>query len=129
MKISKMREDYDYFTGKVSEIVRQLNLAGVAIIWIFRVGKETGGVQYAASLKWVLGLFVLSLAFDLLQYIYQSVVWGSLNTHYYRLHKNEEKDIKVSGAWNYIALVFFWLKAVLTMVSYVLLFKFIYEQF
>ena len=124
-----MREDYEFFTGKVSEIVRQLNLAGIAIIWIFRVGKEAGGIQYSPSLKWSLGLFVLSLTFDLVQYVYQSIVWGLLNTYYFQKHQDEEKNVEVSGTWNYIALIFFWFKAAFTIFAYISLFKSIYQQF
>ena len=129
MKISKIRESYEYFSGKVSEIVRQLNLAGIAIIWILRVGKDTGGVQYSPILKWPLILFILSLALDLVQYFYQSAVWGFLNTYYFRKHQDEDKDITVSGIWNYLALVFFWAKGAVTIVAYIFLFVFIALQF
>jgi hypothetical protein len=129
MKIRKMREDYEFFTGKLSEIVRQLNFAGIAVIWIFRVGTEAGGIQYSPLLKRSLELFVLSLSFDLIQYVYQSIVWGSLNTCYFRKHQNEEKDVEVSGAWNYIALIFFWSKAAFATIAYIFLFCSIYGQF
>src|SRR6478672_3157292 len=37
MKLSKYRETGEYFSGKASEIVRQLILAGIAIIWVFKI--------------------------------------------------------------------------------------------
>ena len=128
MKISQIRGAYEDSTGKVSDIVRQLNFAGIAIIWVLRVGKESGGLEYSPILKWPLALFVASLTLDLLQYMYKSIVWGLLNTYYFRKLGDEEKDVEVSGMWNYVALVFFWLKTAVTISAYVCLLVFIYRQ-
>ena len=124
-----MREAQDFHTGKVSEIVRQLNLAGIAIIWIFRAGNETGGVQYSSCLKWPLGFFILSLVFDLVQYAYQSIVWASLNRYYFLKFQDEKKDVTVSGKWNLAAWVFFGFKTAFTVIAYILLFTFLFRQF
>jgi hypothetical protein len=129
MKISEIRDAYYDATDKVSDIVRQLGLAGIAVIWIFRSGADSGGIKYSHSLIWPLGLFVLTLAADLLQYMYKSLLWGMLNWFLWRQYHDNEKDVIVSGKWNLPTLVLFWIKAALTMLAYVLLFRFIYRQF
>ena len=35
-KIEDYREDFYFFTGKASEVNRQLAIAGIAVIWIFK---------------------------------------------------------------------------------------------
>lgn len=129
MKISEIRGAYYEATGKVSDIVRQLGLAGIGVIWILRSGTGNGVIKFPPSLICPLGLFVLILASDLLQYTYKSLLWGMLNWFLWRKHHDDEKDVVVSGKWNLPALVLFWLKTALTLIAYVLLFRFIYRQF
>lgn len=128
MKISEIRDAYYEATGKVSDIVRQLGLAGVAIIWIFRSGTDSGGIPYSHTLKVPLGYFVISLACDLLQYAYQSLIWGLLNWYYFRKHKKNAVEVEISGKWNVPALMLFWPKTILTVVAYIYLLEFIYHQ-
>jgi hypothetical protein len=42
MKLQAYREDFYAFSGKVSEIVRQLALAGIAIVWLLKVDLAAG---------------------------------------------------------------------------------------
>jgi hypothetical protein len=105
MKIFEIRDAYYQSTGKVSELVRQFSLAGIAVIWIFRIGgDDAGGVLYTNELLLPLGFFVAALGSDLLQYVYGSVIWGFLNTHYWRKHKNNDEDVKVSNKVNWPSL-------------------------
>jgi hypothetical protein len=128
MKIFEIRDSYYEATGKVSDIVRQLGLAGIAIIWIFRSGTDTGGIPYSHTLKVPLGLFVVSLVFDLLQYAYKSLIWGILNWHYFRKHGENGVEVEISGKWNMPALMLFWSKTIIAVVAYIYLFGFIYHQ-
>ena len=40
-KLSEYKNDYYYFTGKLSEINRQIAFAGIALIWIFKNGENS----------------------------------------------------------------------------------------
>ncbi len=40
MKLDEIRKAYEDLSGSLSSVVRQINFAGIAIVWIF-VGKET----------------------------------------------------------------------------------------
>jgi len=128
MKVSKLRDAYYDASGTVSDLVRKLALAGIGVIWIFRVGDKTGGIKYFDAMLWPLGLFVGSLAADFLQYLYKAIVWGSLNTYYWRKHRNNEKDVKISEKWNWPAIALFWIKSLLTVIAYGFLLHFIFSQ-
>ncbi len=118
MKISKIEASYKKASRTVSENVRQLALAGIAVIWIFKVGdKDSGGVPFSPSLLWPLGFFVGGLAADLLQYLYFTAVWGIMNTVEWNRHQTDE-DVPVSGKWNWIGIFFFWTKAILLVSGY-----------
>jgi hypothetical protein len=129
MKILEIRDAYYQASGKVSELVRQFSLAGIAVIWIFRIGgDDAGGVRYTSELLLPLGFFVAALGSDLLQYVYGSVIWGFLNTHHWRKHKSNDKDVKVSDKVNWPSLFFFWIKVVFALVAYGLLMRSIINQ-
>lgn len=78
MTRKKLKEARDYFTEKVSDVTRQLNLAGLGIIWIFRIGgKENGGVLWADFFLVPMLLLVLALGFDVAHYMYYAFNWDA----------------------------------------------------
>ena len=74
MKLSEYKKVALDYTAKASEIARQLILAGVAIVWIFK--KTENHVDYIPKLL-TLPLILLCLAAlcDLFQYIYGGKRW------------------------------------------------------
>jgi len=87
MKPSEYKETYQWYSGKTSDVVRQLSFAGIAIIWIFKV--QSQGIPKIPNVLLVpLGLFCISLAFDLLQYVLGYIIWYI----FFRFH--EKKGIK-----------------------------------
>lgn len=64
----------DFATGKASEINRNLALAGIAVIWIFKVG-EGPRQSLPAELVPPTLILVCGLAFDLLQYLVTAFAW------------------------------------------------------
>ncbi len=87
MKLSEYRETYYEFSDKASAAARQLAFAGIAVIWIFRIEQEAG-VGIEPDLLLPLALLALSLAFDLLQYITATFVWGLFQWHQERKLEN-----------------------------------------
>jgi len=73
MKLQEWSEAANDFTEKLSDVNRSLSFAGIAVIWIF---KYTNGGQTSIpkELYIPLLLFVASLGFDLLQYIYGTFI-------------------------------------------------------
>lgn len=66
MELNKYKEASKEYTAQASSIVRQLGLAGIGIIWIFK-GDEG---KLDVFLAWPLFFLSFSLLFDLLQYVF-----------------------------------------------------------
>jgi hypothetical protein len=117
--LKEARDSYGYSSGKLSDVVRQLSFAGIAVVWMFKTG--TGGIPFDARLVWPLKFLVSSLALDLLHYAYAALAWGRF------AHMREKDGVKDADevfpdeSINWISLVFFWSKAFLCVVAYVLL--------
>lgn len=79
MKIADYRTTFYQFTGKVSDITRQLSLAGLAVVWVLKLGNESA-FQIPLVLLLPALAFLLALAFDLLQYVVGAITWRD----YYR---------------------------------------------
>jgi hypothetical protein len=128
MKIQDLRNTYYESSGKVSDLSRQLAFAGVAIIWIFRIGNQSGGIPFSKQLLIPLYCFVLGLALDLGQYIYKTIVWWALNTYHWRKHRSNETDVEVSGWFNVPSNIMFWGKIAFIAYGYFLLLTYIKLQ-
>lgn len=63
MKLKDALENYYFHSGKTSDLVRQLALAGIAVIWLFKY-EVTGVPKVPAQLLLPLGLIVCGLALD-----------------------------------------------------------------
>ena len=120
MKLEDARKTYYDASGKASDIARQLCFAGIAIIWLLRVGDKTGGIPFTNELLWPLGGFVLALAFDLAQYFYGAVAWSVFHRAKEKRHGVDYKD-DIGGApapINYPSLFFFYSKLLITVFAY-----------
>jgi len=136
IKLETALDSFYIFTGKLSDSVRQFGFAGIAIVWLFRVGDESAaGIAWDSSLIWPLGCFVLALTLDLLQYAYYSLVWGIY-------HRSKEKEIAtlqqqgeeipdlfyVSPIINRVGYCLFWGKTLFTVIGYSYLLYFIFGR-
>lgn len=127
-KLSEFKEDYYYFTGKLSDINRQIAFAAIALIWVFKKGKEVD-FQIDDGLILPAILIVCALAFDIFQYIYQSITWSIFYTIKNRQHKKEDKKLKSPEYLNYPAWFFFCIKVVLVLIAYWKILGFLLDKF
>jgi hypothetical protein len=112
-------------SSKASEINRQLALAGIAIIWVFKIDAG-GGRQIVPQDLFLPGvLLVVSLAFDLLHYVLKSEIWYRITRKY---EKADTFDFPVAPWVNYPGDLLYWLKIIATIVAYVLLLRFLVRQ-
>jgi hypothetical protein len=74
MQLGDARSTYETLSGKASDIARQLSLAGIAIIWLFRVGSDKAPMIDRNLLRAALFIF-LALFFDFLQYFVGTIIW------------------------------------------------------
>jgi hypothetical protein len=128
LKLADARGAYDSFSSKLSEVTRQLNLAGIAVIWIFKVGNESGGIAYTKSLLWPLGLFVGSLGLEILHYLYASLAWSILHRIKERAGVTNEQVFKAPAAINWPSVFLFYGKVTLTIIGFALLITYIAKQ-
>jgi len=75
MNLQDYRDDFYTYSGKASDISRQLAFAGIAIIWIFKKEVPATGLTVPRELILPGILIVLALGVDLLQYCLATVIW------------------------------------------------------
>ena len=125
MKLKDCRETFYEFSGKLSDNARKLAFAGIAIVWIFKQ-EENGSYTIPDALKTAMLMFVVSLSLDLLQYIYQTIVWGSFHTYQENKLKHDEKaDFLAPRIFKNIANVIFWSKVIALVIGYVFMLRFL----
>jgi hypothetical protein len=118
MKLDDARGAYEVLSGKVSDIVRQMSLAGVGLVWIFKSGTTTAFSLDPALFKAALFIF-LALLLDFLQYFAGTVIWFA----YFRY--KEKKKTKATDEFlapvqlNWPTWGFFYLKSAAMLVAYV----------
>jgi hypothetical protein len=77
-------------------------------------------------LKTAMLMFVLSLSLDLLQYIWQTFIWGTFYTHKEKeLKHDENEDFLAPRIFKNIANVMFWSKVIVLVIGYVILLRFL----
>ena len=127
MNFKGWRKEADFFTGKLSDINRQMALAGIAIIWIFRTTDQSNLIP--DPLKPALSFLVLSLVVDLAHYLYGSIVWSSyVRYHEHRKTKSKE-EIEPHIVWKLITYVFLLLKVTFLIIAYLRLMYFLNIKF
>lgn len=130
--IDDYKNDYEYYTGKASEINRSLALGGIAVIWIFRTtisGEPVIPQVLLTPLIWL----VVALGLDLLQYVAGGLIW----LIYYRYKESQidrevisaDSDIKAPKILPFIIHVFYWTKLISTGIAYYLLIIFLISKF
>jgi len=124
MKLKDARDNYYFHSGKTSELVRQLGLAGIAVIWLFKFEVQ-GAPKIPESLFWPLLLIVVGLACDLLQYLVATIVWAVFHRCKERAGVRSDDDFLAPKQINWPALVFFYLKVASLVAAYILLLLFL----
>jgi hypothetical protein len=74
LKLQDYRNDYYTFSGKASDLSRQLSFAAIALIWLFKKD-DAGQLTIPADLIVPGVLVVSSLTLDMLQYCFASIIW------------------------------------------------------
>lgn len=124
MKLREIRNDYERYSTKVSEINRQLIFAGIAIVWLFRMSNNDGNTIFPIGLHPTLLFFIFSFGADILQYFFQSVIWflyywyQKYNTKIFK-NKDVEDCIVKEPEWpNIIPWLFWFLKVICSIIAY-----------
>jgi hypothetical protein len=124
MKLQGYRDDFYTFSGKASDISRQLAFAGIAIIWIFKKD-QPGAITIPRELVFP-GLFiVLALSFDLLQYCVASVIWRIFYRSKEKAYVSEDVELEHSIWLEVPIYIIFWAKIICVFAAYYFIFEYL----
>ena len=124
MKLAYLRERYSYYSGKASDIVRQLAFAGIALVWLFKTEVDKQW-KIPVELLPAASLVVLTLLLDFLQYVVGSLVWAGYNASKERAGTTQDADFLAPRRINWLTNFFFWTKIVTTIIAYCLILRFL----
>lgn len=121
MKIKDVREAYYFYSGKASDVARQLAFAGIAVVWIFKVEATPTSVALPPELFKPLIAFVVTLLLDALQYAAGTLIWGIRSRLCEKERMDPDKEFTVSAYLNWPALTCFCGKMVAILIGFALL--------
>ncbi|HPQ42941.1 MAG TPA: hypothetical protein PKZ42_01840 [Syntrophales bacterium] len=125
MKLSEYRNTYYEYTGKTSNVTRQLAFAGIALIWIYKVGNFADG-SIPKQLILSSALLAISLTLDLLHYVWGSFIWGVFCRQKEKQLEDilENPELSAPAWYNWPSNLFFWLKILAVIIAYYSLIKY-----
>ncbi len=128
MKLSDYQKTYYEFSGKTSDIARHLAFAGIALIWIFKTGAAPAH-KIPQELHIPTILLALTLAFDLLQYVAGTAIWGIFQWYQERKLENikDDPELTTPSWFKSPQLFFFCLKVITILWAYYLLMNYIWD--
>lgn len=128
MKLSDYRATYYEFSGKASDVARNLAFAGIALVWIFKTS-DSPAPKIPNDLILPTGLLATTLAFDLFQYIVATAIWGFFQWNEERkLHDiNEDPDLGAHPCFKWPQNFFFALKLLSVSLAYIFLSSYIWR--
>lgn len=127
MKLNEYKITYEDFSGKASDVVRQLSFAGIAVIWIFKV-QSNGSLKIPDSLLTPLMLFCISLALDLLQYFLGYLIWYAYFKYNEIKGASEDQEIKHHEILPVPLHFCMFAKIICTIIAYYILIVFIFNS-
>ena len=129
MKLPEYRQTFYDYSGKVSDLSRQLAFAGLAVIWIFKKDGATDKLTIPGALTLPLLLLVASLACDVLQYFAGTVVWWL----FYRIKEirgfTDEQELGDHSPWLEAPIwIFFLFKFIFLIVAYACIARYLFAN-
>jgi hypothetical protein len=117
VKLQGYRETFYTFSGKLSDICRQLAFAGIGLIWLFKKDNPVG-LSIPRELFVPGALVVGALVFDLLQYAFGSILWRSFYQRKEKEKVGEDVEIDHSDSWEIPIWISFCLKTICIAIAY-----------
>lgn len=114
----------DTYTSKASEITRQLGLAGIAVVWVFKIGQ---GAEYSVPGELIPPALMLitGLTLDLLHYVAGAALWQ----WYTKAAQSAGKKEFAAPSWiNIVTWTLFIAKIVAIVTAYIYLIVYLTEK-
>lgn len=128
MQLSEIRKAYEELSGSLSKVNRQLTFAGIGIVWLFRVTDSTGNTTIDTDMLMPILFFVISFAFDVLQYLYLSIAWYIFYWRQRNDRVKEDDEVNESEYMNIPAWIMWFLKVVALIIAYCSLGIYLYSK-
>ena len=128
MKIADARSAYEALSAKVSDIVRQMGIAGIALAWLFRSGEPSTPTVDQHLLR-AMVLIAIALVADFLQYLSGTVIWYYYFRYKEKLNTGIEDEFLAPDYINVVQWVLFFAKSVLILLAYLSIFKYLWPKF
>ncbi len=122
MKLKDAREFYYFNSGKTSDLIRQLGLAGIAVIWLFKSDVQ-GAPKIPEALSLPLMLIILGLGLDFLQYVVATSIWGIFQRRKEIQGATAETEFLAPKQFNWPGIALFVFKVVTIIAAYFLLLR------
>lgn len=97
MRLSQYKDDFYTYSGKLSSAVRNASLAGLGVVWIFRIGDGHEAVL-PDELLLPITAFAGALAAEFLQYLAGTIIWFIFHRYHERKINSAEDDPNLSHA-------------------------------
>jgi hypothetical protein len=123
MNLGDIKTAYEDLSSKASDIVRQLSLAGIALVWVLKstslpLGSRTSYALPPQLMRAALCV-VLALTLDLLQYLIGTSIWFIYFRYKERRGISAEEQFNAPTSLNWPAWCLFYSKTVFLMIAYV----------
>ena len=128
-KMKDVQDDFYTFSGKASELTRQLALAGIAVVWIFKTTTITNQIKLENELIEILKQLIICLLFDFAHAFIPSLVYGIMNfTHRVFKKKKDSDEINYSMVWTIPEWILFTAKIIFLLIAYFGLWNYLQEK-
>ncbi|MBA4056405.1 MAG: hypothetical protein C0490_16945 [Marivirga sp.] len=128
-KLRDWEDEYQYFSGKASEVNRTLALGGIAVIWVFHEDSPLSGPALELQFIWPLAFLTLSLFFDLVHYFAGAEIWYNFFLYHEKNTPVKEHDNIKAPVWKRkVVSSFFYIKVFWMVAAYISLIVILFNK-
>lgn len=117
MTLGDIRDAYQDLSSKASEIARQLSLAGVALVWLFKSG-QPDSPKLAVPLVRAALFFFLALVLDFIQYLSGTAIWHAYFSHMEKKSVKLEDEVSAPVRLSWPTWITFYAKSLTVVFAY-----------
>ena len=127
-KLQDYREAFYTFSGKASDLSRQLSFAGIALIWLFK--QDRAGQPVIPPELILPSIFIVgSLALDMVHYVTASGIWYLFYRSKENANVKESTELKHSPWLDGTIMVLFAAKLMCVILAYLWILEFLILTF
>lgn len=119
LRISEIIDLYKEYAKKAGDSSRTYALGGLGIIWAIVLSPEA--FAFTGDMLWPAFFFVLSLACDFIQHVYQTMLFLFLKMRYQNRDRQADTEVSNRGWYNRPSHTLFFVKIFSTFIGIVLL--------